>query len=121
MKRNPDLIREILMELEQEDSVAPPMLTFDRDGGEQETRARHVLLAEEAGLLTHAAQSPVSNLRYLFPSVRLTNAGYDFLDVIRTESGWSKLKARAAAAGGVGLQFLVGVATAVVADQIKTA
>lgn len=119
MKRNPDLIREILINLEEEQSAAPQMLIFARDGGEQETRARHVLLAEEAGLLTHAAESPVNNLRYLFPSVRLTNAGYDFLDVIRTETGWTRLKARAAAAGGIGLQILVATAAAVVAEQVK--
>lgn len=121
MKRDPDLIRAILLDLEQHASPAPRMLEFQRDSGAEETRARHVFLAEDAGLLTHASDSPEHNSGYLFPSIRLTNAGYDFLDVIRTESGWRRLKKRAAAAGGLGLQFLMAVAAAVVAEQINQA
>ena len=119
MKRDPDLIREILLDLEQHPSPAPRVIELLRKCEVQETRVRHIILAEEAGLFTYAADPPEHNYGYLFSSIRLTNAGYDFLDVIRTDSGWSRLKARAAVAGGHGLQVLVAMAAAVAAETVK--
>ena len=118
MKRNPDLIREILIELEEHEDPAPPDLVLERDGGEDETKARHVLLAEEAGLVTWEADGH-NRGDYGFIRIRLTGPGHDFLESIRSDSVWAAVKSRASDAGNLGIQFMIGIASGLAVEGLK--
>ena len=86
MKRNMDLIREILLRLEEHSYID------DVSGHKPEEIAYHVSLLEGAGLIT---QELYHNL-YLSDSMldgnRITWAGHEFLDASRNNSLWEKAK-----------------------------
>lgn len=120
MQRNPDLIRELLLELEEIDDPAPPNLCLDRDGGEDETKAAHAILAHEAGLVAWSGENH-SYGSYQFVRIRLTGPGHDFLETIRSDSAWATVKNRASATGNLGIQVLVGIASGLAVESIKGA
>ena len=90
MKRDDDLIRELLLEFEQQEDWL--LLLPQTLGMSQEDRERigHVNLLCDAGLVT----------RYSKDSYRITNEGHDFLDAIRDEGLWQKTKDTVSETGG---------------------
>src|SRR4051812_16606209 len=89
MKRDMDLVRKILLKLE-EDTDTGMVINFTIDGYEPDLVSYHVYLLSDAGLL-HAKN--VSDLTYFewAPSF-LTWAGHEFLDASREEGRWQKAK-----------------------------
>ena len=98
MKRDPNLMREILLEMEASPDVimiyAVPM------GGTEEECAKlhHVYLLSDGGLV----QEVENNV------FRLTLEGHDFLDAIRDEGRWNKVLEKVS--GGWSLDVLKHVA-----------
>lgn len=97
MKRDPDLIREILLRVEEAPygtvrSHDPALLLFGGHADEP-TVAHHMLLLEEGGYLDASIRNhpesagPVSGV-----ALRLTWEGHDFLDAARDEGRWEKAK-----------------------------
>ena len=90
MKRNDDLLRQLLLDAEASDDwIFLSYVTKDSSSEERE-RHGHVLLLEDAGLVAAVGKG----------SFRLTNQGHDFLTAIRDEGLWSKTKAAVAETGG---------------------
>jgi hypothetical protein len=93
MKRDMDLIRQILLEVEKlpasEMWTATPLLTFN-----QAEVVAHVQLAIDANLV---------DARYRLPDsatiLRITNDGYDFLEASKQQSLWDRAKSKITAAG----------------------
>lgn len=96
MKRDMDLIRSLLLEIEANDALADPVV-------------------EDPKIVDHLKQLDESNfvegLHFIetrggpagcqpLPGLRITSAGHDFLDSIRNDTVWSKTKARLSAVGG---------------------
>jgi hypothetical protein len=118
MKRDLDLIRKILFQLEAHEHGYAPQ-TFTVDGYTDEVVGYHVHLMGQAGLLkvadvTHGGSPSPSAL-----PVRLTFAGHDFLDAARSDTIWNHArKAIADTVGSVTLDafkgLLQGLATAAV-------
>ncbi|MBB04789.1 MAG: hypothetical protein CML03_04620 [Pseudooceanicola sp.] len=103
MRRDNDLIRAMLFKYEAEDDY----VLFEPDGnalpGEHEHRERfHLLLMMDAGLATKLSAG----------TFRLTSRGMDFLEAIREDTAWNKIKRGAAKVGDVGLNLLVDMAIA---------
>jgi hypothetical protein len=91
MKRDLDLIRLILLEVEKNDNYQRPV-DIEAEGYSPEQVAYHVMLLGEAGYLT---LSNKQHLRGFGVSPKsLTWAGHEFLDATRNGKIWHQLKAR---------------------------
>lgn len=97
MKRSFEDIRQILLELESLDESHQCEIDNDAPADEiafgtvtSKSLAYHLPLLIDAGLLT--GQSAHSMRKKFFHSISLTWAGHDFLDNIRTESVWKKVR-----------------------------
>ena len=91
MKRNMDLVRLILLEIENiYQSTAIYNLTID--GYDAEMIAYHCKIIHEAGLISEYKAQYADNKLYGFGVGSLTWDGNDFLDKIRDDSQWKKIK-----------------------------
>lgn len=103
MKRDMDLVRRLLLAIEQNEDNPMGWLDNYYDGEESpEVISYHIALLADADLVNALDASSMSSYR-VNPS-RLTWQGHEFLDKIRDEGQWSKIKAEALkAAGGLSL------------------
>lgn len=86
-----DLIRLILLKIEDEyktdDIIEMKIDDYDRD-----TIIYHCQLLSEAGMISHCKTEHADGGVYLFWVGPLTWEGHDFLDSIRDNSRWNKVK-----------------------------
>jgi hypothetical protein len=123
MKRDMELIRTILLRVEEDPKFDGSFQGVDAislritDQPEAEVRYQLVLLVE-AGFLIGNVKLANTNLPVFGPIVvaRLTWQGHEFLDDIRDPQIWGKTKERAKAVASVGFGFLWEIAKA----EIKT-
>jgi len=119
MKRDMDLIRAILLDIEEQ--VAPEMSDLLPDLVSDEGRnklADHLrLLIDDAGLVTGINASSASGMNWL--DLRLTWTGHEFLDTIRDPEIWKMTKQGALAAGGFSLDLLAALAKGFLKKQIE--
>jgi len=112
MKRNMDLIRDILLEIEkQPDRHTWFSLAFE--GFSLQEIDHHLLLLQDARFI-HLTRKTSSGEDTVF-SGRLTWQGHEFLEAIRPDERWERLKAAMAEAGG----FVTDVAMALVISWMK--
>jgi hypothetical protein len=101
MRRDIDLIRKILIDLEQQGAYTSWM-DVDIEEYSPEQMDYHLELMIEAGLIdVRASQGGFS--RQL--SLRLTWQGHEFLDLARDTARWEKVKASAGQAGGIPVEL----------------
>ena len=122
MQRNMDLIRDILLRVE-----GDPMLDgahgsyafeeSDFPAHSPDEIAYHVNLLLEDGFLK--PESYPSQDTPALAIERLTSAGHDFLDNIRNDDIWSKIKARLAGLGGVSLTIVAALAEAEIKKRLS--
>lgn len=102
MKRDNDLIRKLMLELE----VANRVVTADLevDGYERNQIAYHLSLIVKTNLADGNVSYYMGNEDPTVPgavmALRLTPAGHDFIDTIRDDRVWSKTKETVAKVGG---------------------
>ncbi|QGA38184.1 DUF2513 domain-containing protein [Burkholderia glumae] len=122
MKRDMDLIRELLLKLESLPMERGYVLIIS--AGDQELHVQgyddnqidyHLSLIKEAGLIDSAGAG--STMGYGFR--RLSWAGHDFLDSIRNPDVWTKTKEGALAAGGFTIELLGDLAKGFIKKQIE--
>jgi len=91
MKRDMDLVREILLRIEAHPKLWYPISEFaDHD---LERIQAHITWLCEAGLLRSDAHTDLLLGGYSKPErVRLTSAGHEFLDAARDDTLWNKAK-----------------------------
>lgn len=118
MKRDLDLIREILLQMEAaEESRAPR--DFDLpDNVTQEQFGYHVWLMMDAGLITGVESKQRSRGPYAIPE-SLTWAGHEFLANCRPMSRWQKAKASIAVAGDISFEVLKSVLTELAKSSVR--
>jgi hypothetical protein len=97
MKRDIDLIRQILLVLEEKGAYTNWM-DIDIEAYSPEQMDYHLDLLVEAGLIS-VASSERGRSRQL--PVRITWDGHEFLDAARDESRWHRVVGSAAGSGGV--------------------
>jgi hypothetical protein len=95
MKRDMDLLRAILLEVEQQ-HVNEPWSAMPLMGYSLEEVVYHIQLAHDSGLVD-ARIAPGAHHAVV---IRLTHEGHEFLDAARNDNIWSKAKAMAKSATG---------------------
>lgn len=93
MKRDLDLVRDILLFLEEMDTICEHTHDIAIPERTHEEIVYHIRLMTQARLVTSQNASCMEAEDYVI--IRLTNAGHDYLDKIRSESIWSKVKKKA--------------------------
>jgi hypothetical protein len=91
MKRDMDLVRRILLAMDAyEHGYAPPGFTIA--GYDQEVIGHHVWLMEQGKLITAVATTAMGDPSPVAIPLTITWAGHDFLEAVRNDSVWSRVK-----------------------------
>lgn len=113
MKRDMDLIRELLLKLEALPMRPGSVAHIQSDAAEVQVNGYdigqieyHLSLIEKAGLIDTGGVNPMMGIGFR----SLTWSGHDFLDSVRSPDVWDKTKKVAAAAGGFTVDLLVATA-----------
>lgn len=110
MKREQDLIRSILFEVEANEDFLVVFAFHQKMSFDERKTYYHALLAADAGLLEETGQAVF----------RLTNAGHDFIEATRDEGIWSRTKEAVAKTGGnATLEIVKQIALGFLKRQIK--
>ena len=118
MKRDLDLVRSILLEIENHDSALPNQ-DFRIEGYSPEEVTYNALLLHEAGYI----KGIISKSQYgnsIYPS-QLTWKGHEFLDEARDKTVWKKAKEVANKSGSTSLSIFKTILTRVAASQVDQA
>ncbi|MGB2985731.1 MAG: DUF2513 domain-containing protein [Phycisphaerae bacterium] len=118
MKRNMDLVRKILLVLEEhEHGFAPKKLQIE--GHSNEEVAFHVHLMGEAGLLEVYDDTSFDGTSPEAIPAHITWNGYEFLDAARSPSIWEAAKQRIVSEGlGLSFEVLKGLLTALTNKEV---
>lgn len=139
MKRDMDLIRVILMDIEANENINGKFTISDADfgatGADRTALQYHLRLLMDAGyiegkdLLQSAKDSKLDVHRMMVEEgapilvTRMTWDGHDFLDTVRDSKVWEKTKDALQGVGGVGIDTIKDVAKeigkAVINYQVK--
>ncbi|MEZ4698864.1 MAG: DUF2513 domain-containing protein [Rhodothermales bacterium] len=95
MKRNLDLMRHILLQVEEQGDPAEPLIhALSLDDVDQHLVDEHVKLLIDSKMLEGEYKYTTNN-RILFTAIRsLTSRGHDFLDNVRNPNVWNHIKER---------------------------
>ena len=104
MKRDIDLIRKILFEVEEFEDPWGLSSDLEIDGYDNQVVSYHVKLLFEAGLLEADDVCEMGSDGYRWWAKSLTWEGHEFLDAARDDSRWNKAKRLVAEKAG-GLMF----------------
>lgn len=122
MKRDMDLIRELLLKLEalkmRPGDVVHMMQDDDEikiPGYEPDVIEYHATLIGSAGLIDSGTVRAMQGITFR----ALTWEGHDFLDAIRDPEIWAKTKKGAAAAGGFTVDLLRDLAKGFIRKQVE--
>lgn len=116
MKRSMDLIREILLTVEQQDNGVPGW-KLSIENVEHAVLTEHLVLTHEAGLIEGSLWSGMNSRT--FNVRRLTWRGHEFLDNIRDPEIWQKTKLGAEKFGGFSIDVVAAIAKGLVKKKIK--
>lgn len=126
MKRDMDLIRDLLLKIEggqrSFDLLTPEIAEIlGQDGAgkmpreQSELMEYHLALLDDAGLIT--IQAKLSGA--VWQIAKITWAGHDFLDTIREPAIWRETKAGAKQAGGFSIDLLKALAKGLLKKKIE--
>jgi len=91
MKRNMELVRLILLAMDKhEHGFAPPDFTIA--GYDQEVIGHHVWLMAQGDLITAVVTTAMGDPSPVAMPVTITWTGHDFLEAVRNDTVWSKVK-----------------------------
>lgn len=118
MKRDMDLIRSILLKVEEAPSKPKSQQFLDpNDEAESQRVLQHLKLLEESGLIKgHPIDIQGHHLLY---DIELTWEGHDFVDAVRDPKIWQKTKKSAEEAGGWTLDLLKDLALGFLRKQVE--
>jgi hypothetical protein len=110
VKRDEDLLRELLFRLEaQDDYLSHGYILTDGSSDQERREYGHLLLLDDAGYVK------VSRHDY----VRITNRGHDFIEAIRNDTTWNKSKEIAEKAGVKTVNILFEIAVSIGKQKLK--
>ena len=119
MKRDMSLVRIILLALSESDE---PIKSDDPAFGEYPKAlvGYHFQLLDEAGLIVASVQAADNDPYYFAIASRLTWEGNDFLDSVRNESIWEKVRSTIGqATGTASFEVFKNVASSMALEAIK--
>lgn len=120
MKRDMDLVRTILLALA--DSDGPLWSTeLVTDEYSRDVIGYHFLILDEAGLIIANVKAADNDPYYIAVASRLTWEGNDFLDAVRDESIWRRVRSTIGKiTGGASFEVFKTVASSLALDAIKS-
>ena len=98
MKRDLDLVRKLVLALEEQGADAPLEQSFE--GYTDEQVGYHSYLVADAGLAEGVDVSTAMNVLPQWELLHLTSAGHDFADAARSDTTWNKAKTVVKEKGG---------------------
>lgn len=113
MKRDMDLVRSILLAMENGATGE-----FVIEGYDAQTVGHHVLLMSQAGLVLAEDDTCFGQEVTTAIAMDMTWQGHEALDAWRNDTVWAKTKERAAQVGGVGVGIMVEIAKGVLRQQL---
>lgn len=116
MKRDMDLVRQILLEVEKQPDPRQPA-DLKIEGYDEGTIYYHVMLLSEAGLVEAIDFSHMTAV--VWRPQRLTWVGHEFLDDIRDPEIWRRTKEGAQKVGGFGLDVFGALAKGLIKQKVK--
>jgi hypothetical protein len=121
MRRNDDLIRKLMLDLENTNEHVTDKHFVDGFGRDEV--AYHLALIVKSGYAEGKTLYGNASADTTIPNavvvMRLTPSGHDFISTVRDPKIWSKVKERAArVAGGVTLEILKQLGSAVVKQHL---
>ncbi len=120
MKRDMDLVRTILLALADSDE---PLLSTDlvTDEYSRDVIGYHFLILDEAGLIMANVKPAGDDPYYFAVASRLTWEGNDFLDAVRDESIWKRVRSTIGKiTGDASFEVFKTVASSLALDAIKS-
>ncbi len=117
MKRDMDLIRQILLEVEK----LPPFLSYDEiprfkiPDYTPDVVSYHIKIMTEKGLI----ESVFDNRGNFIPT-EITWEGHDFLEAIRDDVRWGKVKSTMGKVGGFAYEVVKSVAISFMEDSVSS-
>ena len=118
MKRNWDVIRKILLQLEAIPDEGGQLACGDLAGVDNEAAFYHMRLLIESGLAVGGAPELLGGASYAYLT-RLTWEGHELLDKMRRETVWNKIKETARTKGvDLSVEVVSQVGAAVIARMV---
>ena len=111
MKRDMDLVRKILFQMEEAEGGYADN-DFAVDGYDEDAVGHHVWLMEQAGLVTAADMTAQQSPSPVALPLSITWEGHEFLENVRSDTVWQQVKRTIQEKGG-GLSFDLVKAVAV--------
>ena len=119
MKRDMDLIRQLMLQVES--SQEPSSIQLIPEGASDEEAERIIehlrMLVDDVEFLTGIPAHTLAGNNWL--DLKLTWEGHDFLDSVRDPEIWKKTKTGAMAAGGFTVDLLKDLAKGLIKKQIE--
>jgi hypothetical protein len=118
MKRDMDLVRRILLEIESEEYEFVTNILYGRDGkeiAEISDLKRHLEIMTSAGLIETTPTPQDGQLGI----IGITWQGNDFLDTIRDPEAWRKTKEGASKIGAAGFGLIAELAKGYVKGELQ--
>ncbi len=122
LKRDIDLIRELLLKLEALPirhggivTITPDAAEIAAPGYDAVQSDYHLSQIRQSGFIDEGGVRPMTGAGFRC----LTPAGHDFLDSVRDPETWTKTEKGAAAAGGFTLDLLKDLAKGLIKKQIE--
>ncbi len=116
MKRDMDLIREILLQVEQSTDVS--RLEIEVGDIDKIVIGYHQHIIIDAGLAEGVDQTNLGDTNPQAKIASLTWKGHEFLDAARDPSTWENAKDRAGKVGGVSLQVMTSILTELIKEKL---
>jgi hypothetical protein len=104
MKRDMDLVREILLAVEASEESPLGWTDVEIEGRSREEISYHIALLDESKLLIAQDLSDYDSYHYAVK--RLTWDGHEFLDTTRDPTIWGKTKEGAGSVGSASFEFM---------------
>lgn len=110
MKRDDDLIRLMMFEVEAADDwrLLEAGVIQTSLSPEENRRAYHAILLCDAGLFAQVERGVY----------RLTSTGHDYISAVRDDTIWKKTKGAASLVGGASLQLMGSIATGYIKQEL---
>lgn len=120
MKRDMELVREILLAVEAVGEDEPVPNPFVIEGYSPKSVGHHVHLLAEAGLVKAVSITNMSDLISQAMPRELTWAGHDFIDTMRSREVWERTKVALKDAGGGSFGMMLEFGKKVAEGYIRT-
>lgn len=120
MKRDLDLIRKILLKIEDYSGQLPIFPEYFSDlCDDQNVIDLHLNLLADSDFIEYYDSTTIGHCYKQYHIIRMTSAGYDYLDSIRDDTIWKTTKEKLAKVGGSAtLDIVKDLATAAIMKMI---